>query len=119
MKGHHRRCRFVQGSEKLTPETSNCRLRAFRSSAARWRGGDESRKPKGTPSKTYGAKHEVPKQTWSTLKMVFDGSRFEVSFDGGRITVEDKTFTGAGKTGFWKTLTTSHRSTISGLKKKN
>jgi hypothetical protein len=51
--------------------------------------------------------------------MVFDGSRFEVSFDGGRITVEDKTFTGAGKTGFWETLTTSHRSTISGLKKKN
>ncbi len=24
--------------------------------------------PKGTPSKTYGVKHRVPKQTWSTLK---------------------------------------------------
>jgi hypothetical protein len=34
--------------------------------------------------------------------MVFDGSRFEVSFDGVRITVEHKTFSGTGKTGFWK-----------------
>lgn len=45
---------------------------------------------------------EVPKQTWSTLKVTFDGPRFEVFFDGVRIMqVDDKTFTGAGKTGFW------------------
>jgi hypothetical protein len=58
--------------------------------------------PKGTPSKTYGVKHKVPKQTWSTLAVSFDGPRFEVFFDGARIMeVEDKTFTGAGKAGFW------------------
>ena len=58
--------------------------------------------PKGTPSKTYGAKQRVPKQTWSTLKVSFDGPRFEVFFDGARIMeVEDQTFSGRGKTGFW------------------
>jgi hypothetical protein len=61
-----------------------------------------SLEPKGTPSKTYGVKHKVPKQTWSTLKVTFDGPRFEVFFDGARIMeVEDQTFAGAGKTGFW------------------
>lgn len=61
-----------------------------------------SLEPKGTPSKTYGVKHKVPKQTWSTLKVNFDGPRFEVFFDGARIMqVEDTTFTGAGKTGLW------------------
>ena len=61
-----------------------------------------SLEPKGTPSKTYGVKHNVPKQTWSTLKVTFDGPRFEVFFDGARIMrVEDGTFTGSGKTGLW------------------
>ena len=44
----------------------------------------------------------VPKQTWSTLRVSFDGARFEVFFDGTKIMeVEDKTFTEAGKVGFW------------------
>lgn len=61
-----------------------------------------SLEPKDTPSKTYGVKQKVPKQTWSTLKVSFDGPRFEVFFDGARIMeVEDKTFTSPGKTGFW------------------
>ena len=41
--------------------------------------------PKGTPSKTYGVKHKVPKQIWSTLKVSFHGPRFEVFFDGTKI----------------------------------
>ena len=61
-----------------------------------------SLEPKGTPSKTYGVKHKVPKQTWSMLKVTFDGPRFEVLFDGSRIMkVEDKTFAAAGKAGLW------------------
>lgn len=61
-----------------------------------------SLEPKDTPSKTYGVKHKVPKQTWSTLKVSFDGPRFEVFFDGAKIMeLEDKTFTAPGKTGFW------------------
>lgn len=58
--------------------------------------------PQGTPSKTYGVKRKVPKQTWSTLQVSFTGSRFEVYFDGSKIMeVEDTTFTGAGKVGLW------------------
>ena len=58
--------------------------------------------PKGTPSKTYGAKQKVPKQTWITLKVSFDRQRFEVFFDGNRIMeVEDTTFGAAGRTGLW------------------
>jgi hypothetical protein len=61
-----------------------------------------SLEPKGTPSKTYGVKHKVPKQTWSTLRVSFAGTRFEVSFDGAKIMeVEDATFGAAGKTGLW------------------
>jgi hypothetical protein len=61
-----------------------------------------SLEPKGTPSKTYGVKHKVPKQTWSGLKVTFDGSHFEVFFDGRKVMeVEDTTFTTAGKTGLW------------------
>ncbi|MBI1791324.1 MAG: hypothetical protein HYR60_27670 [Acidobacteria bacterium] len=58
--------------------------------------------PKGTPAKTYGVTHRVPKQTWCTLSVAFQGSLFTVSFDGQKIfEVEDTTFTGAGKTGLW------------------
>jgi hypothetical protein len=38
--------------------------------------------PKGTPSKTYGVKHRVPKQTWSALSVSFQGKVFTVAFDG-------------------------------------
>jgi hypothetical protein len=58
--------------------------------------------PKGTPSKTYGVKHRVPKQTWSALSVAFRGNVFIVSFDGQKIfEVEDSTFTAAGKAGLW------------------
>src|SRR5450759_2697902 len=46
--------------------------------------------PKGTPSKTYGVKHLVPKQTWSTLSVAFQANLFTVSFDGQKLfDVED------------------------------
>ncbi len=58
--------------------------------------------PKGSPAKTYGVKHPVPKNTWSTLKVAFQGNLFTVYFNGKQIfEVEDSTFTGAGKTGLW------------------
>lgn len=58
--------------------------------------------PKGTPSRTYGVKHKVPKQTWTKLAVSFSGGQFVVSFDGQKIMeVEDSTFTGAGKVGLW------------------
>jgi hypothetical protein len=58
--------------------------------------------PKGTPSKTYGVKHRVPKQTWKTLSVAFQGNVFTVSFDGEKLfDVEDSAFTTAGKVGMW------------------
>jgi hypothetical protein len=58
--------------------------------------------PKGTPSKTYGVKHKIPKQLWSTLKVEFHGPEFVVFFDGEKvIEVEDATFAASGKTGLW------------------
>ena len=58
--------------------------------------------PKGAVSNTYGVKHRVPKQTWSALSVGFHGSLFTVSLDNQKLfEVEDSTFTGAGKTGFW------------------
>ena len=61
-----------------------------------------SLEPKGTPSKTYGVKHKVPKQVWSTLKIDFDGPRFAVFLDATKVMeVEDNTFSSAGKAGLW------------------
>ena len=58
--------------------------------------------PKGTPSRTYGVRHKVPKAAWCTLTVSFHGPRFEVFFDGGKIMeLEDATFTTAGKSGLW------------------
>ena len=58
--------------------------------------------PKGTPSKTYGVKQPVPKQTWSTLRVDFTGKLFIVFFNGQKIMeVEDSTFLEPGKTGVW------------------
>ena len=58
--------------------------------------------PKGTPSKTYGVKHRVSKQTWSMLSVSFQGNVLTVSFDGQKLfDVEDTTFTTAGKVGVW------------------
>lgn len=58
--------------------------------------------PKGSPSRTYGVKHTVPKQTWNTLKVEFKGSHFAVFFDGQKIMeIDDPTFGQAGKVGLW------------------
>ncbi len=58
--------------------------------------------PKGTPSKTYGVKHSVPKQTWNTLSVSFKGGLFTVSLNGEKLfDVDDSTFAGAGKAGLW------------------
>ncbi|MBI4889135.1 MAG: DUF1080 domain-containing protein [Acidobacteria bacterium] len=58
--------------------------------------------PVGTPEKTYGVKHKVPKGVWSSLRVEFVGKRFVVYFDGEKVMeVEDGTFAGAGKTGLW------------------
>jgi len=61
-----------------------------------------SLEPKGTPSKSYGVKHKVPKQTWSALKVEFQGASFQVYFDEKKImVVVDNTFSGAGMVGLW------------------
>ena len=58
--------------------------------------------PKGTPSKTYGVKHRVPKQAWNTLGVRFEGGVFTVSFNGQELfEVDDSTFSEAGKVGLW------------------
>ena len=58
--------------------------------------------PKGSPSKTYGVKHRVPKQTWNTLTVRFQGNLFKVSFDGQELfEVQDPTFNAAGNVGLW------------------
>ncbi|MFQ5793365.1 MAG: hypothetical protein ACE5JI_23080 [Acidobacteriota bacterium] len=58
--------------------------------------------PKGTPPRTYGVGHEVPPQTWNSLRVTFQGPLFAVYFDGEKLfEVEDSTFTGEGKVGLW------------------
>jgi Domain of Unknown Function (DUF1080) len=58
--------------------------------------------PKGAVSNTYGVKHRVPQQTWSTLSVAFRGNVFTVSLNGETLfDVVDSTFTGAGRTGLW------------------
>jgi hypothetical protein len=58
--------------------------------------------PVGTAPGTYGVKHPVPKQTWTTLRVDFSGPRFEVFLNGARIMeVRDETFSAAGLTGLW------------------
>lgn len=58
--------------------------------------------PKGTPAGTYGVKHKVPGGRWSTLRVLFEASRFTVFFEGKELfVVEDPTFTGAGRVGLW------------------
>jgi hypothetical protein len=52
--------------------------------------------------RTYGKKTEVPSGQWSTLRLVAQGSLFEVSLNGQKLfDVEDSTFTGPGKVGVW------------------
>jgi len=52
--------------------------------------------------RTYGKKTDVPGGTWSTLRVVAIGPRFEVHFNGTKLyDVEDTTFVRAGKVGVW------------------
>ena len=52
--------------------------------------------------RTYGKKAEVPAGQWSTLRVVANGPRFEVYFNGAKLyEVEDSTFTQPGKVGVW------------------
>ena len=58
--------------------------------------------PKGMPAGTYGVRHAVPTQAWSTLGVTFQGAVFTVYFNGQKLfKVEDVTFTGPGKVGLW------------------
>jgi hypothetical protein len=58
--------------------------------------------PVNTSAQTYGVKHTVPSQKWSTLGVAFAGKRFTVSFDGKKLfDVEDSTFSQPGKIGLW------------------
>lgn len=58
--------------------------------------------PLGTPPDTYGIKQDVAKLTWSELRIVFQGNRHTVFFNGTKLLeVEDSTFLEAGKIGLW------------------
>src|SRR5258708_38044674 len=41
--------------------------------------------PKGMPSRAYGVKHQIPKDRWNTLRIVFRDSLFIVYFNGERL----------------------------------
>ena len=50
----------------------------------------------------YGVKVPVPADTWHSLRIDFNASRFRVLFNGNQMfEVEDATFTDAGKIGLW------------------
>jgi hypothetical protein len=50
----------------------------------------------------YGVGIPVPSDTWHSLRIDFNASRFKVSFNGKKLfEVEDSTFTDAGKVGLW------------------
>ena len=50
----------------------------------------------------YGVDVPVPANTWHSLRVAFNGSRFRVSFNGTQLfEVEDSTFADAGKIGIW------------------
>jgi hypothetical protein len=58
--------------------------------------------PKGLPSRSYGVKHEIPRNTWNRLRVVFKDAEFSVFFNGKHmIDIEDRTFAKPGKTGLW------------------
>ena len=52
--------------------------------------------------RTYGKPAEVPNGQWSTLRVVANGSLFEVYLNGTKLyEVEDSTFTSGGRVGIW------------------
>ena len=59
-------------------------------------------KPIGAGLFAYGKKTKVLSGQWSELRVAAKGNRFEVSVNGeSLLTVEDDTFTEAGKVGLW------------------
>lgn len=64
--------------------------------------GERTDLPVKGEGRTYGKKAEVPSAQWSILRVVANGPRFEVYFNGTKLyEVEDGTFTEAGKVGVW------------------
>jgi hypothetical protein len=58
--------------------------------------------PKGSVSNTYGVKHAIPKNTWTTLAVTFQGNVFTVLLNSEKLfEVDDATFVTTGKTGLW------------------
>jgi hypothetical protein len=58
--------------------------------------------PKGTPPSTYGKSAPVKSGQWGTLRVVANGSLFQVYYNGQPLyDVEDTTFAGAGTVGVW------------------
>jgi hypothetical protein len=58
--------------------------------------------PKGLPSRSYGVKHQIPRNVWSRLGVVFNGADFGVYFNKEHVfNAEDGTITKPGKTGLW------------------
>ena len=52
--------------------------------------------------RTYGKKIEVPAGQWSTLRVLANGTLFEVYFNGAKLyEAEDATFSTPGKVGVW------------------
>lgn len=52
--------------------------------------------------RTYGMKHHVPSQQWSSLRIVAKNDLFEVYFNDAKLyEVKDETFKDAGKVGLW------------------
>jgi hypothetical protein len=59
-------------------------------------------KPFGAGAKAYGKEAKIPKNEWSTLRVLAKGNNFDVSLNGQKLfTVVDDTFTSAGKIGLW------------------
>ncbi|MCP4213740.1 MAG: DUF1080 domain-containing protein [bacterium] len=52
--------------------------------------------------RTYGVKHDVPVNQWSTLRVVVKGDHFDIYFNDKKLfEASDKTHTRAGKVGMW------------------
>lgn len=59
-------------------------------------------KPTGAGLFAYGKNTPVPREQWSELRVVAKGKHLAVSLNGESLfTVDDETFTGAGKVGLW------------------
>jgi hypothetical protein len=58
--------------------------------------------PKGLPSRSYRVKHEIPRDRWNRLGVVFQDHTFTVFLNNEHLfEAEDETFTNSGKTGLW------------------